>query len=342
MTADLVSIVIPIFNVEKYLPECIESVINQSYTNLEIILINDGSTDSSFDICKLYQFDKRIILVNKENQGLSVARQLGLDLAQGEYLCMIDSDDYISEDYIEKMYLKINDDKSDICICETRFFSANNSKVSSINNSVNSINSFSKCDIETKFSDLVETFAMSDSWSKIYSMKFIRNTMVKFSLPKEYNGTDLLYNHCLMLHTPQISVLKEPLYNYRIVENSRVRRKNKQLHKGFMIIVDELTCEIERMQYSNLINNQLGRLYVKLLRYAMQDVYLSTPTYKEVSCKLKDIFSENARYIERNNRISLTIKDMDTFSLKVFCCLVLLRNIYLLYAYLLLRQKLLA
>lgn len=102
-----ISIIVPIYNVEKYLKRCIDSIINQSYTNIEIILVNDGSTDNSLNICQLYtQQDSRIIILNKENGGLSSARNMGLDYATGEYIMFVDSDDWIRKDAVE---LLLND-----------------------------------------------------------------------------------------------------------------------------------------------------------------------------------------------------------------------------------------
>ena len=102
---ELITIIIPVFNVEKYLKRCIESIINQTYKNIEIILVNDGSTDKSKEICEYYKtIDERIKLINKNNEGASSARNIGLDNCNGYYICFVDSDDYIEPDYIEYLY----------------------------------------------------------------------------------------------------------------------------------------------------------------------------------------------------------------------------------------------
>ena len=98
---DLVSIIVPVFNVEKYLSRCINSLVAQDYKQLEIILVNDGSTDSSMTICKEYEKkDNRIKIINQQNQGLSMARNAGLKLAHGKYICFVDSDDWVEKDYV--------------------------------------------------------------------------------------------------------------------------------------------------------------------------------------------------------------------------------------------------
>ena len=97
----LVSVIIPVYNVEKYLRRCLNSVIDQEYKNIEIILVNDGSTDNSLEIAISYkEKDKRIKVFSQENQGLSAARNMGLDKSHGEYITFIDSDDYVSKDYV--------------------------------------------------------------------------------------------------------------------------------------------------------------------------------------------------------------------------------------------------
>jgi len=115
---ELISVIIPIYNVQDYLERCISSVIAQTYKNLQIILINDGSTDNSLEICqKFAEQDPRIEVISKENGGLSDARNVGIDNSCGSYVSFIDSDDFVHERFIEKMYSCIKRDNSDMCIC---------------------------------------------------------------------------------------------------------------------------------------------------------------------------------------------------------------------------------
>ena len=101
---DLISIIVPIYNVEKYLSRCIDSIINQKYTNIEIILVDDGSTDSCYKICNDYRkSDDRIRVIHKKNGGLSDARNVGVKQSTGKYICFIDSDDYIIILYHQKV-----------------------------------------------------------------------------------------------------------------------------------------------------------------------------------------------------------------------------------------------
>lgn len=117
----LVSVIIPVYNVEKYLTRCLESVIAQTYSNLEIILVDDGSTDNSGKVCDKYQEnDSRIKIIHKINGGQSDARNVGIDKACGEYIAFVDSDDWITKDYIESMYSLMITNDCDIATCGVR------------------------------------------------------------------------------------------------------------------------------------------------------------------------------------------------------------------------------
>lgn len=116
MDNDLISIIIPVYNVKPYLNRCILSIVHQTYTNLEIILIDDGSTDGSGEICKQWEKrDKRIRCIHQENAGISAARNTGINVAHGDFLGFVDSDDYVEEDMFE--YLLTNKSPGGITIC---------------------------------------------------------------------------------------------------------------------------------------------------------------------------------------------------------------------------------
>lgn len=114
-----VSIIVPVYNTSLFLDKCLESITRQTIKELEIILINDGSTDNSLEICKAYEaMDKRIILIDQKNRGLSAARNTGVQAATGEYIGFVDSDDWIEPDMFEKMYLQAAQSESEVCICD--------------------------------------------------------------------------------------------------------------------------------------------------------------------------------------------------------------------------------
>ena len=120
--APLISVIIPVYNVEKYLRRCLDSVVAQTYRNLEIICVDDGSVDESGKICDQYAVrDARIKVIHQENQGLSAARNRGLDAAEGAYIAFVDSDDYILEDMYKKMLDKLLNYNVDLCVCQWQY-----------------------------------------------------------------------------------------------------------------------------------------------------------------------------------------------------------------------------
>ena len=125
MNGPLVSIIVPIYNVEEYLERCIDSIIKQTYKNLEIILVNDGSTDKSGQICEEYaKKDRRIVYISKKNEGQSIARNAALVIRKGEYVAFVDSDDYLSLCFIEELYKQLQLFKADISVCEFEYVNA--------------------------------------------------------------------------------------------------------------------------------------------------------------------------------------------------------------------------
>ena len=131
-----VSIIIPVYNVQKYLRKCLDSIVNQTFKNIEIIIINDGSSDNSLNICKEYsKKDKRINIINKHNEGVSKARNTGLLYATGEYISFIDSDDWVEQNMIEELYNSITSNKADLCICN--FIKENKNKRDYIKSNIN-------------------------------------------------------------------------------------------------------------------------------------------------------------------------------------------------------------
>ena len=132
---ELVTIIVPIYNVEIFLKRCVDSILNQTYKNLEIILVNDGSPDKCGNICDEYaKQDNRVMVIHKENGGLSDARNAGIERAKGEFIAFIDSDDWVHEAYIEILYKQLRETNSDISVCNffmtsTETFQVDNSKI---------------------------------------------------------------------------------------------------------------------------------------------------------------------------------------------------------------------
>ena len=122
-----ITVIVPVYNVENYLQKCLDSLLSQTYKNLEIIVVNDGSTDNSGNICQEYaQKDNRIVYIEKENSGQSAARNFGLDRMTGSYVTFVDSDDWVEQDYVEVLYRKLMEYQADIAVAN--YYSYNESE----------------------------------------------------------------------------------------------------------------------------------------------------------------------------------------------------------------------
>ena len=126
-----VSVIVPIYNTEKFLRKCIESIVNQTLEEIEIILINDGSTDNSHIVCEEYsrKYPKKIRYINNKNIGCSATRNLGISLAKGEYIAFVDSDDYIEQEMYQEMYEKAKKENLDIVVCGINYMNEQTQKI---------------------------------------------------------------------------------------------------------------------------------------------------------------------------------------------------------------------
>lgn len=210
-----ISIIVPVYNVEKYVCRCIDSILNQSYQDYELIIINDGSVDKSGEICEYYrQLDKRINVRHQENKGLSAARNAGLDIAQGDYITFIDSDDYVYPEYLEKLLKAVEKNKADIGICGNIRFSNNiDPKV---------IKNYEDEKIITRTEACMRIYeGEKDSvnyvvaWGKLYK----RDLFVNHRFPVGKLHEDQFLTYKLMYNSFRIVEIGECLYGYYINEN---------------------------------------------------------------------------------------------------------------------------
>lgn len=220
-----VSIIVPIYNVEKYLSRCLESLVNQSFKDIEILAINDGSTDNSLNILNKYAaMDSRIIVVDKKNEGLSQTRNLGIDKAKGEYITFVDSDDWIDKDYIKIMYEKIIKNNSDIVICPyvKEYDYKSISKVFNLDNIC--INKPERTNqylyrkivgpVGKELAQPEELDTLVTAWGKLYKTSIIRSNNIKFIDTKLIGTEDCLFNVEVFSKSKRASIENRPLYHY--------------------------------------------------------------------------------------------------------------------------------
>lgn len=218
---DTISVIIPVYNVEKYIEECVESIINQTYKNMEIILVDDGSTDNSGKICDEYiEKDERIKVIHKKNGGLSSARNEGIKIANGKYLTFIDSDDYITSDMIEELYLSLTKTNSDISICKTT------TKENKLNHETNNdILIFDSHDAIKEI--LLDRLFTTSATSKLYKKDLFDNIEYPIGMIYEDYATTYKLFHL----ADKISYIPSYKYYYRYNNEGITKSKftNKQL-----------------------------------------------------------------------------------------------------------------
>lgn len=215
---DLISIIVPVYNVEKYLHECIESVIYQDYTNLDIVLIDDGSVDRSGFICDKYaNIDERISVIHKKNGGLSAARNAGIEIAKGRYICFVDGDDFIAKDYISSMYKGIVRHKTKIASCGyCRVYE--NGKKEQINHQ--NIDMVYMGEIAQKFLNITGYFNVSAC-----NKMFEKNLFNEIKFPEGKNSEDCFIMYKLLDKSGSIYYNSKNKYYYR-QRNGSISKSN--------------------------------------------------------------------------------------------------------------------
>lgn len=242
---ELVSVIVPVYNVEKYLDQCISSLVKQTYRNIEIILVDDGSKDRSGQICDRWQReDARIRVIHQQNGGQSDARNRGIALAQGAYLSFVDSDDFVAEDYIETLLLTLKKNRVDIAAAAGKTIYKDLSVQNlckSLNNKNTTIVYNSKEAIERM---LYEKGLSASVWAKIYKKELFHGIL--FPVGKRYE--DLYIMYALLYQCQRIAVSKDVVYYYRIRTDSIIGqldpRKNKDLLIASQNILDFVKAKI--------------------------------------------------------------------------------------------------
>lgn len=207
----MISIIIPIYNAEKYIRRCIDSTLVQTYQDFELVLINDGSEDHSLEICKDYAVsDKRIIVITQKNNGVSSARNKGIEASHGEWITFIDADDYIDQEYIEQLYKNITDKKDTLIIQGIRKYHEGNciNKVEFEN--------FTLADscIQKAF-DEMQIYEYGYPFAKLFNRDIVNKFNIRFNKQISYSE-DLLFMLEYILHCNSISFIKGAYYNYII------------------------------------------------------------------------------------------------------------------------------
>lgn len=300
MNTELISVIVPIYNVEKYINKCVDSIINQTYKNIEIILVNDGSTDNCYNICNEYEKkDNRIKVIHQENSGLSEARNAGIKIANGEYLAFIDGDDYILEDMLEYLYGLINETNSEISVCNfIRYWNDDKKIVDYDITRKKIVLNKEKALKEILKNDLLKSFA----WNKLYKKSLFKN--VKY--PKGMKMEDVATTYKLISNSEKVVIGKVPKYYYIQRDGSILATKSTSMYIDYYKAVyerykfiDKKYPNLEKQNVNTLINFLIGMNLVndkKLKEYINKN---------NTNGLLKEIVNTKKEAVSIRNKIKL-------------------------------------
>lgn len=294
-----ISVIVPVYNVEEYMIKCLQSITRQTYRNMEIIVINDGSTDSSLKICEQFaRNDSRVVLVSQENLGLSEARNTGLRIASGEYVTFVDSDDWLEPDAVEVMLSGCGED-TDLVI--TNFF---RNYLNSEKLNVCSISGYTKKEIVIR-NMLCNNGIQHSAWGKLYKRKLFSS--IKY--PKGKYFEDFFTTYHLADKAHRINILPAATYHYRYQQKSITASKNN-IYKKYcdMYLASKYVFEFISQKYPDLFDTALNmRLYylLKMLALTERKSRLYNQCKKDINgIKRTDI---NRKQISANVKIKYTI-----------------------------------
>lgn len=306
MTNDKISIIIPVFNSEKFLDRCLSSVCAQTLHNIEFIIIDNGSTDRSYEICSRYaENDPRIRVIQKEHGGVASARNLGLDNAKGNYIGFIDSDDDILPQMYEKMYNLLKENNADICICN-----AFNAK--EINAQINS--GIIVLEHHQFILDILENRISSHLWNKLFKAELFKDLRI----PEDDIAGDLSVMHILFDRADKIVSTDEMLYNYYINPNSVTTNpinliKNK--YDRAVSFEKRYVYAIENYKHESIL---LARLFVSFYARTYALLLSSDKNYDINKDKIRDKILIYKKYWKKSG----CLKFADRF----LCFLIILKQ----------------
>ena len=275
-----VSLIVPIYNSQNYLEKCIKSLISQTLKDIQIILINDGSTDNSEKIIKSFD-DERIVYISKNNEGIGKTRNLGIDKATGEFLAFVDSDDYLNEHFCEYMYQKAVNDDCDLVVCD--FFEERNTLVG------------------IKFKDFKDTnlretpelinYINLGPCNKLYKKSLFDDKSNRFEENLKYEDAPFVVK--MLLSANRIGKVNDYLTYYVIHSNSETTIRDKRMY-DILEITDIIVNDLKKVDYPN---DSLVSLAVMILTdYTIQQRYISDVKYRH------DFINKAFKYLNNLDR----------------------------------------
>lgn len=306
-----VSIIVPVYNVEKYIEKCLASLINQTLQDIEIIIVNDGSTDGSKKIIEKYLENKKIKYLEKENGGLADARNYAIPYAKGEYIGFVDSDDYVEKTMFEKMYNKAKQEDADMVECDFIWEYPKKNKIDT-----------GKI-YKGKKQAIVEARVVA--WNKIIKRQILQSTKIKFPKGLRYEDVEFFYK--LIPNLNKISFIKEPLVHYVQRDTSIANTQNEKTAQIFEILENVINYYIEKNIF-NEYKEELEYTYIRLLLCSslkritqIKDKNLKKDLIKLTWKNLNNKFPnwKKNKYLKENRTLkNLYIRSINKFTFNIY------------------------
>lgn len=300
MNKGKISVIVPVYNKSDTLKHCIDSILNQDYQNLELILVDDGSSDNSFDICSKYaEKDNRVKVFKKENGGVSSARNFGLKIASGEFIQFVDADDFLEKDMCSKMLYAINLGHFDVVVCSYKKYDGDKIK--------NKISLDFECEnvfqFKDKFSFLFENALFNPPWNKLYKREKI-NSLFDENISL---GEDLLFNLEYFKTCEKVKIIKTCLYNYVDKSfDSLSKAYSDALLENQLYLYKKVKAFSKEYFRDAFLDGSIDRVFLKEIYYLLKKiVYQKDLTKKEKIFKIKSILErKEIKEIPENLKIS--------------------------------------
>lgn len=289
METPLISVILPIYNVQSYLPRCMDSLFRQTYYNLELIMVDDGSDQACAELCDEYlKMDDRVVVYHKKNGGLSDARNYGIACAKGEFITCIDPDDYVDCDYVEYLYKLVKKYNSKMSIVQHRV-RFNSGRIRDNGTSGDEKLEIKKCLERMLYHNIIDTSA----WGKLYH----RSLFESVEYPKGKIFEDIGTTYKLMMQCEYIAVGYESKYNYIFHENSIVNGKFKLAKLDLLEMTDRMAADVVQ-QYPELKRATLRRQVYS--RFSTLNQMLNIDGHEEIKEKIITYIKKNRWEIIKN------------------------------------------
>lgn len=301
----LVSIIIPAYNCDQYIGKCIESILIQTYKNIEIIVINDGSLDNTEVVVRKYiNNDKRIRYFNQKNSGPSIARNNGIEKARGQYLMFIDSDDVVSSIYVEKLLDKIENSNYSIVCCG--YIDESKYGIVKLNDFWKNKEKLSK----QEFLNCVCSGVGGVLWGKIFSADIILDNNIRMN-PKLFMSEDLIFILEYCKYSSSFGAINENLYYYnRLNDNSISSNININYLENYILLINEIKS---LLTYLNVDNNEINNIIISKIQ-ALVNRVLESESNRYLILKDKDRFISNLKVILNDKFIKIYTREFRSYS----------------------------